>query len=92
MTIFMNRSDAGKRLADALSQHGGLEAAVVLALPRGGVRWDLKLQGPSRAARCFRRAKTGSARPRGIGHGSNRVRRRGRLERGCREELHVSKT
>jgi putative phosphoribosyl transferase len=37
MTIFMNRSDAGKKLAEALSRREGLEDAVVLALPRGGV-------------------------------------------------------
>jgi putative phosphoribosyl transferase len=37
MTIFMNRSDAGKRLAEGLLQREDLENAVVLALPRGGV-------------------------------------------------------
>lgn len=49
MTIFMNRSDAGKRLAEALSQREGLENAVVLALPRGGVPVGFEVAGTLRA-------------------------------------------
>ncbi len=35
--IFKNRSEAGKKLAAALHDYSGLQDAVVLALPRGGV-------------------------------------------------------
>ena len=34
---FQNRSDAGKRLAGLLQRYNGLEDAIVLGLPRGGV-------------------------------------------------------
>jgi predicted phosphoribosyltransferase len=34
---FQDRSDAGRRLADGLTQYAGRPDAVVLALPRGGV-------------------------------------------------------
>ena len=34
---FRNRADAGARLAELLRQRGGLEDAIVLGLPRGGV-------------------------------------------------------
>ena len=37
MTIFRDRTDAGKRLAEALSTQENRSNAVVLALPRGGV-------------------------------------------------------
>ena len=37
MTIFKNRTDAGRTLAEALSKYEGDPAVVVLALPRGGV-------------------------------------------------------
>lgn len=37
MTIFIDRSDAGTRLAMELSDYQGLPDVVVLALPRGGV-------------------------------------------------------
>jgi putative phosphoribosyl transferase len=49
MTVFMNRSDAGKRLAEALSRREGLENAVVLALPRGGVPVGFEVAGILRA-------------------------------------------
>jgi putative phosphoribosyl transferase len=35
--LFANRIEAGKRLAHRLEQYRGLENAIVLALPRGGV-------------------------------------------------------
>lgn len=34
---FRNRSDAGRRLAEALTEYAGRADAIVLALPRGGV-------------------------------------------------------
>jgi len=37
MTRFIDRRDAGKKLAEKLSKYEGLSDAVVLALPRGGV-------------------------------------------------------
>jgi predicted phosphoribosyltransferase len=37
MTLFTDRSDAGKRLAEELSRYEGISDGVVLALPRGGV-------------------------------------------------------
>lgn len=37
MTVFRDRSDAGKRLAGKLEQYQGREDVIVLALPRGGV-------------------------------------------------------
>jgi erythromycin esterase-like protein/predicted phosphoribosyltransferase len=37
MTVFMNRADAGRQLADRLGAYAGRSDVVVLALPRGGV-------------------------------------------------------
>ena len=37
MTLFKDRTDAGRQLADALEQYTDSENIVVLALPRGGV-------------------------------------------------------
>jgi predicted phosphoribosyltransferase len=37
MTIYQDRLDAGRRLADALAGYGGRDDVLVLGLPRGGV-------------------------------------------------------
>ncbi|TGC09506.1 phosphoribosyltransferase [Methanolobus halotolerans] len=37
MVIFKDRTDAGKKLAEALSEYSGHEDVILLALPRGGV-------------------------------------------------------
>lgn len=37
MVIFLNRIDAGRRLAKKLSTYAGLDDVIVLAIPRGGV-------------------------------------------------------
>ncbi|HEY1866992.1 MAG TPA: phosphoribosyltransferase [Candidatus Cybelea sp.] len=37
MALFADRSDAGRRLSDALAEYAGNPDVVVLALPRGGV-------------------------------------------------------
>ena len=37
MTLFANRTDAGRKLAQALAQYQNREDVIVLALPRGGV-------------------------------------------------------
>jgi predicted phosphoribosyltransferase len=35
--VFENRRDAGRQLGEALQSHPGLDEAIVLAIPRGGV-------------------------------------------------------
>src|SRR5437764_13053174 len=37
MAIFLDRADAGQRLAQKLMQYAGRDDVIVLALPRGGV-------------------------------------------------------
>jgi putative phosphoribosyl transferase len=37
VTLFVNRTEAGQRLAEALKTYAGREDVIVLALPRGGV-------------------------------------------------------
>jgi predicted phosphoribosyltransferase len=37
MELFVDRADGGRQLAQALRRHAGLQDAIVLALPRGGV-------------------------------------------------------
>ena len=75
--VFRDRQDAGRVLAGLLHRYRDRPDVLVLALPRGGVPVAYEVgAGAGRPARRLRRPQARRPRPRGAGHGRDRLGRR----------------